>query len=562
MTSVEKEGREAALHAELEEKLARWTARGAISPDQAEVIRRIEEDEARWAPAPNRIPLVAQALGFLGGVLAVVAGIVATSRFWDDLPTVARLTLVGIVAVLLVGAGGAVRRPGEPALENLGSFLWLLGTGATAFWAGIAASDGLGWEGPDVAFVIGAVTLLVAAVLWGTRPAPLQHVATFIALGVTVGAVAGQAEHIGGLFVGIALWGLGVSWVVLARLGIASPMPLGYAAGAILAIGAGGVVGGEVWWGDLLVIITALVFLASSVPTRSMVLLWVSSVGMLQAVPTAIGRHFDDSLGAPVVLFLAGASLITVAVVVSRVAPEVRAAPERPRFSERTIAASVFVVVAIVVALTIGLTNIKDVPTFASLRRTPDTAISGSIAFLRDGGTPCVFVMPASGASAPTKVVCERNFDRGPTGLSWNDAGHVLVHQFRDEGPPVLVEVDAATGRIIGRQPANDENKAAVIERNQRSTDGASITTEDAGRGKPRLVVRDTSGGSRTVFATVGPRDYRFEDAVWSPDDRYVVVADSEHRLLVVDVESSSPRARVLITNASWPAWSSWSVAG
>jgi hypothetical protein len=379
MTSVKKPTRQddAAL-AHLDEELARWTAKGAITTQQAEAIRHIEEANEP-APAGTRIPLVAQALGFLGGALAIIAGIVATSRFWDELSTPARLGLVGTVAVLLVVAGRIVRRGDEPALENLGSFLWVLALGCTAFWTGIAAVDVVKLEGADVATAIGVVCLVAAAGLWQWRPAPLQQVATFAALALTVGSIAGHVEHVGGLFIGIVLWGLAVVWLVLAWLGVVSPAPIAFATGALLAIVGGGVVGGEARFGDVLAVATVVAILAASVPTRSMVLLWMGVLGVFQTLPTAITRHFGDSLGAPLILFLVGLSLIGVAVIASRLAPEIRSAPPRlARMSQRTIATGMLSVVVVIVGLTMGVTNIPPVPTYPSLQASPDLTLTGS----------------------------------------------------------------------------------------------------------------------------------------------------------------------------------------
>ncbi len=550
----------------LEEELDRWVAAAVITAEQAQEIRRIEAEEAHQAPAPSRIPLVAEALGFLGGALTLSAGIVGTSRLWDRFSTPVRLTLVGVVAALLIVAGRVVRREGEPALAHLGSFLWALATGTAAFWAGLFAVDVLGWEGVDVVFLVGAFTLVVAAALWAWRAAPLQHLAMLAALAVTVGGIAGQVQHVGGVYVGTALWALGVTWVVLAWTRVVQPTPLGYAAGGALAIGAGMVLGSEGIWGDALAILTALTLLAASVPTRSMVLLWAGVAGVFVSVPATIFEHFGGSIGVPVALFLVGMALIGVAMGASRLVREVRDTPPKPpRFSPRRIAEALFGLVAVVVALALGLTYIQlnDVPSFPSLRRTPDAAIHGSIAFIRpDGSRTCVYVITADGTSGGRTLLCERNLGQGPGSLGWNPAGHVVAVEYGPSGPPQAVEIDPADGRVVARGtpenvPAFMEGKGFVNELS-RSSDGAVLEFQDAASGKARLVLHPTSGTTRTLFTAQGPRDYRFESTSWSPDGRYAAVVDSEHRLLVIDVESSTPTARVLATNATSPAWSTW----
>lgn len=540
-------------------------AAAAITPEQAQAIRRIEGELARQAASPARIPLIAEALGFLGGTLAVIAGVVTTSRFWDQFSAAVRLSILGGLAALLIVAGRVVRREGEPALAHLGSFLWALATGAAAFWAGLLAVDVLEWEGADVACLVGAIALVVAAALWVWRAAPLQHLATLAALAVTVAGIAGQVEHVGGVFIGVSLWALGVIWVVLAWTRVVRPTPLGYAAGGALAMGGAMVLGSEGLWGDALAILTALALLAASVPTRSIMLLWVGVAGVFVSVPATIFEHFGSSVGVPVALFLVGIALIGVAVGASRLVREVRAAPPKPsRFSQRAISGGLLGVVAIVVALTTGLTYLqtKDVPTFPSLRQTPDTAIGGSIAFVRpDGDRPCVYVMPASGATDERRLLCERNLRQGPGGVGWNESGHLVVVEFSPERPQQAVEIDPTDGRVVARGPSENvpgfSEQKGFIEGTTRSTDGSSLEVQEAARGTTRVVLRTTSGTTRTVFSARGPRDYRFEYAVWSPDGRYAAVVDSEHRLLVINVDSASPTARVLATHVTAPAWSS-----
>lgn len=555
----------------LEEELERWLSAGVITTDEADAIRHLEAEatEAREAaapappmpmppapaPAPSRIPLVAEALGFLGGALAITAGIVATSQFWDEFSTAARLVLLGAVTGLLVVAGLVVRREGERALAHLGSFLWLLATGTTAFWTVIFTVDVAGWDGVDVVLATGAATSVVAAALWAWRPAPLQHVATFIALAVTVAAVAGQVEHVGGRFIGIALWAFGVVWLVLAWTGLVKPVSLGYALGGVLTIAAGRVLGGESAALDILTIATALALLAASVPTRSMTLLWVGVIGVIAAVPTTITEYFGSSLGAPVVLFLAGMSLIGVAVVASRIAREVRAVPPAaPRLSQPAIAATIVGVVALVVVLTVALTDITPVPAFPSLRATPDTAIPGAIAFVRgEGDQSCVYLAAASGATPVRTLHCEAGIDQGFPALSWNAAGNLTAHTYGKAGAQ-SVEIDPATGAVVTREPAGDLGKGP-LEKVRRTSDGAYIETDNSTAGTPKVAVRTGVGSARTVYSTTGPQDYRFEDAIWSPDGRYAAVIDSEQRLLIVDVASSSPTARLLTADAGAPAW-------
>ena len=104
----------------LDALLTRWVADGLVSAEQADAIRAAERDvpvvaqpELAGPPAPGRSLLV-EALGYLGGVVILVAAGLVTARFWNDLSEGGRVTLGALATVLLVGAGLRVPRgPGD-----------------------------------------------------------------------------------------------------------------------------------------------------------------------------------------------------------------------------------------------------------------------------------------------------------------------------------------------------------------------------------------------------------------------------------------------------------------
>src|SRR3989304_1563167 len=119
-------------------RLLRWVDASLITSEQAEAIRAFEEVPAE----PRRVPLIAEALGYLGAALALAAGIVALGDSWQDLSDAARLgALGGAVVVLPVGgflAPGSVGRAwgvGELVTDEklfefdvwIGPAIWLLG---------------------------------------------------------------------------------------------------------------------------------------------------------------------------------------------------------------------------------------------------------------------------------------------------------------------------------------------------------------------------------------------------------------------------------------------------
>lgn len=538
----------------LNEELERWVEASVITTEQAEAIRTIEErrEEGRKA----RIPLVAEALGLLGGTLAAVAGVIAISEFWDDMSSAARLALVGAVALALLGAGWVVRRGDEPALERLGSFLWLLSTGCAAFFAGIVA-DVIGWEGVDVVLAASVAGTAAAVALWMWRPAPLQHVATFVGVAMSAAMLAAQVEHVGGRLVGISLWVVGTAWALLAWRDVVRPAPLGYVLGGALAVAGGLVYAGEVSSvaAEVLPIGTAVVLIAASVPAGSLALLWVGVAGVFASVPTAVARHFGDSKWAPLALFVVGMFLIGTAVFASRLVPEVRAQrAATARFSSRAVTVAVAAVIAVVFALAVAFTPFENPPSFPSLRTSPDPAVTGTVAFVRTGHDKvCIVLATASGAGERT-LRCDDAFANGE--VSWNAAGHVVATAYGPSGGRAT-EIDPATGTVVSTTTAGAPGKPS-FGGIRRASDGAELVLAETKRGTWRVAVDPISGDTRTVLTIDGPEDYMLMQGAWSPDGRHVVIHDSEDRLIVVAIEQTSPSPRVLATDAGAPAWGSF----
>lgn len=71
------------------------------------------------ADAESRLPLVAEALGYAGGVLAIAAGIYMAGDLWPDLSTGAILAFAAVAWVVLGAGGAAVRTTGDPAFGSL-----------------------------------------------------------------------------------------------------------------------------------------------------------------------------------------------------------------------------------------------------------------------------------------------------------------------------------------------------------------------------------------------------------------------------------------------------------
>src|SRR6266508_2715649 len=123
---------EARVVDELGRQVARWVEAGVIRRDQADAILAMEGGGAE--PAGRRAVAV-EILGYVGGVLALVAGIVLGAETWAQIGRWGRVAVLGAGVAALVGAGWRLRADGR-VLPRLASVLWFA---AVAAWAGLLA---------------------------------------------------------------------------------------------------------------------------------------------------------------------------------------------------------------------------------------------------------------------------------------------------------------------------------------------------------------------------------------------------------------------------------------
>ena len=105
-----------------------------------------------------------------------------------------------------------------------------------------------------------------------------------------------------------------------------------------------------------------------------------------------------------------------------------------------------------------------------------------------------------------------------------------------------------------------DEPKPLTWESQSTRDDGAVLITDD-GRGAATVKVRVPNEAPTTILSADGPQDYSFDVATWSPDGQWVLVVDSEGRILVVG-ESGVPQARLLVEGAARWMNGSWYIPG
>ena len=218
--------------------------------------------------------------------------------------------------------------------------------------------------------------------------------------------------------------------------------------------------------------------------------------------------------------------------------------------------------VAGAVILVIAVFGLRDIPKFPALADHPDPAITGVVAYVErseDNGTRCIKLVDAAGGPV-RPVPCDKVSSTG--GLAFTPDGRLQVRRFDSSSPSNhTVLVDPATGEItpqttlplrIGGALTFGGSSAPVVRGTFERPDGSTVRVRHTD-GHPEIRI---AGGSnpRTVLKVKAPRDYDFSNVSWSPDGRWILVVDSEQRLIVVAADGP-PRPRILARNVVDPVW-------
>src|SRR5687767_1626683 len=123
----------------LTERLDRWVRAGLISDEQAERILAAERETAGPAThlgGPRQVSPVAEGLGYVGGVLVVVAAVTIAGRYWTAIGVPGRVAIALGAAVLLLVIGAAVPQT-SGAGRRLRAVSWALSVVALGFGIGL-----------------------------------------------------------------------------------------------------------------------------------------------------------------------------------------------------------------------------------------------------------------------------------------------------------------------------------------------------------------------------------------------------------------------------------------
>lgn len=290
--------------------LARWVDAGLLSQEQADAISAFESERTgvalppppRAAAPPRRVPVVAEALGYLGGVLALSGIGLVVSRYWADMAVGGRLAISGGAAAAFFLAGLFVHEEEDAAFARMRAFLWLASSGAVALFTGILVRDSLDIEELEtVTMACGAAVALHSSLLWWWKDRPLQQLSALAGLAVFAGAAAAHFGDQGAI--GITVWIVGVACLAIG-LTRRTPQPLvAQGAGAVtLIVGSSTIVAEWTGFGLAFSALSALglvtLALIPQIRTTRGEQLMIGVVGGLaaaQAVPSVLGYFTPEA---------------------------------------------------------------------------------------------------------------------------------------------------------------------------------------------------------------------------------------------------------------------------
>lgn len=269
----------------------------------------------------RRPPPVAEAVGYVGAVLAMAGVAQLVGRSWSSFEQPVRIGLLGGLAAALLIAGLLLRDEDEPAIWRLRGFLMLLSTAALAGCAGVTFVDSFEMTDESITIGIGLVVAGYSALLWMLRDRPAQQATTFIGIVQTVAGAMALWDGAGA--VGLSITALGGLWVFMSiRLGQrarSASVQLG-----LIALLVGPATTFESFRDVTPVIGLAVSLVVVLVGTRLDEFLFTGAgvLGIMGYLPFGVAQWFGDTLQVSGVMVVSGLILIVVTLVmIKRRAP-------------------------------------------------------------------------------------------------------------------------------------------------------------------------------------------------------------------------------------------------
>jgi hypothetical protein len=314
---------------ELRQQLERWQAKRLIDAEQVAAILADAAGRpggsgaaAGTADPQPRQRRLGEALGYVGAVCVVSAGLLVVGREWARLGPGARSTLL-LIAVIVLAAGGwwATQQPPAP-VRRLGGVLWFLTVATVAGLTGVVADQVLHQSHGVVGLTSALAATAAGALCWHLRASTLQQVAMFASLLATVIAavdlIAPAPTSPG--WGGGAVWAVGLVWLLVGLRRLLTPARTAEVLGALaVLVGAETVRTGQLRSvGLALGLLSAAALVGTGAATRRAVLLGVGAVGLFVFLFDAVLTWFGRGATVPLALLAAGGALLLVAILTGR----------------------------------------------------------------------------------------------------------------------------------------------------------------------------------------------------------------------------------------------------
>ena len=306
---------------DLEQHLDEWRDAGLLEPRQLEAIEHFEE-EHHPVEQPRRIPVVAEAIGYLGAALAGAAVMFFAINQWDQWSDTTRVAVLTVATLVAFAAGWFTRISDEPAIRRLSTVLLTATVGGTAATAVILGSDVLDLRDSIAAQYAGGAALVVAFGLYLYRRHMLLQLAM---LGAALLTILPGFDRVSmdtrPLWSGGTLIALGGTWFVLGWREILTPGRGARIVGPVVALmGASALYDGDPdrTWALLVAVVIAIGIVALSIPFEQPELTFIGSVFTFQNLLIWLNESLKGTLAVPIALLVAGGMALGAALVLTR----------------------------------------------------------------------------------------------------------------------------------------------------------------------------------------------------------------------------------------------------
>jgi len=268
----------------------------------------------------GHVSLLTEAVSYVGVILVLAGGIAAIARRWGDMGDWGHVCVFAGATALFLTVGAGLANAREPALKRLVDVLWFMSVAGVPGAVGFAAHDVYGRSAQLTAVLVGICMAAYSAGLWLLRKHPLQNIAMFVSLVVTICATITAITHGNPpwLAITLALWAFGLTWVVFGWRRWVEPRWATVQMGTLLSLVAPSFGLGEHGWVYAIAVATAVAVMAASVPLRNTPMLATGTIGLFVYVTSMVTRYFADSLGVPATLALTSALILVLAAVGAR----------------------------------------------------------------------------------------------------------------------------------------------------------------------------------------------------------------------------------------------------